>query len=340
VSLTWGDLNARARGLGTHLLSPARIVTLAGSADLRALADAMRTSGFELANDVESSAEDLELAVRRFAAAALRTLERWYGGRADALAVVLEDLDRRSLRAMLRGAAQGAAAPLRLAGAVPTPSLPERALAELARQPTVSGFAALLTAWKHPYGSALFPEAASAHPDLFRLELVLNRTWAARSLRSARRGGRVGPLIEFVRLTIDVENALTALVFAGAGRAEAPKDGFLPGGLVLPITAFEHAVTTGDAPACAARLAVAFGKTPLAAALRGGAHDLVGLEASLLEAQIAMLRDEQRRDPLGAGSVLLFVLRLRAQVAELRRIIWGIALSAPETARRAHAGVA
>jgi vacuolar-type H+-ATPase subunit C/Vma6 len=340
MSPTWEDLNARARGLGTHLLSPARIAMLAGSADLRALADAMRTSGFALAEDGEPSAEDLELAVRRFADGALRTLERWYGGRADALAVVLEDLDRRSLRAMLHGAAQGAAAPLRLAGAVPTPSLPERALAELARQPTVSAFAALLTAWKHPYGSALLPEAASPHPDLFRLELALNRTWAARAVRSARRAGRTGPLVAFVRLTIDVENALTALVFAAAGRTETPKDGFLPGGLRLPIDAFERAVATGDAQACAVRLAAAFGKTPLAAALRDGAHDVAALEASLLEAQIAMLRDDQRRRPLEPGSVLLFVLRLRAQVNDLRRIIWGLALSAPDDARRPHAGVA
>jgi vacuolar-type H+-ATPase subunit C/Vma6 len=330
VSLTWEDLNARARGLGTRLLSPARIATLAESADLRALAGAMRTSGFELAEDVEPSAEDLELAVRRFAATALRTLERWYGARAAALAIVLEDLDRRSLRAMLRGAAQGAAPSLRLAGAVPTPSLPERALVELARQPTVSAFAALLTAWKHPYGSPLLPEAASPHPDLFRLELELNRTWAARAMRSARRAGRTGPLVAFVHLTIDVENALTALVFAGAGKAETSKDGFLLGGLRLPIDAFERAVVTGDAAACAVQLAVAFGKTPLAAALRDGAHDVAMLEKSLLEAQIAMLRDEQRRHPLRPGSVLLFVLRLRAQVADLRRIIWGLALSAPE----------
>ena len=166
----WEDLTARTRGLATHLLAPGQLDGLARAPDFDALSDAFRALGLLVPEGGTVTPEQLELSVRRAAAAKLRTLTRWAGARKALLAVVFEDEDRRSLRAMLRGAVHGASAEQRLGGLIPTPALPERALGELARQPTPGAVAALLAAWGSPYGPALLPDAAAVHPDLLALE--------------------------------------------------------------------------------------------------------------------------------------------------------------------------
>ena len=47
----WEDLVARSRGLAAHLLSPARLATLAAAPDLGALAQGLRESGFDIEED-------------------------------------------------------------------------------------------------------------------------------------------------------------------------------------------------------------------------------------------------------------------------------------------------
>ncbi len=166
----------------------------------------------------------LELALRRAAADRLRLLARWCGPRVAILAVLFEDEDRRSLRALLRGSLQHAPAEARLAGLVPTPTLPERALRELANQATPAAVAALLTAWRNPYGSVLLAAASAAQPDLFTLELLVNRTFAARASRAAR---GTGLLADYVRDAIDLENAVHGAGARERGERHQPR-GSLP----------------------------------------------------------------------------------------------------------------
>lgn len=334
----WADLIARTRGLGTHLIPPARLHALAGAADLRALAQGLREAGIDLGEEPETAAS-FELSVRRSAAASLAILMRWSGARTAVLAVVYEDEDRRSLRAMLRGAAQGVAAEPRLAGLLPTPALPEKALLELARLPTVSAVVALLCAWRHPYGPPLRTEATSPHPDLLKLELTLARTFADRARRSARADG-AGVLLGYARQVVDLDNAMTALVLAGPDRSVTPKDLFLPGGSRITIEVYERAIVTGQWSAAAEQLATAFTRTPLAAVFRDPAAEPGTLERSLLRGQIDMLDAQARTDPLGPALVLSYALRLRAQVMDLRRIIWGLALGAPADVRMTARGAA
>ena len=142
----WEDLATRARGLATHLLGRADLDGLARAESLDALADVLRARGFLPAGGPATPGA-LELAVRRMAGARLAVLAAWGHARNTLLAVVFEDEDRRSLRALLRGAVRAAPPEERLAGLIPTPGLPERALAELAGQPTPGAIAALLTAW-------------------------------------------------------------------------------------------------------------------------------------------------------------------------------------------------
>ncbi len=326
---TWVDVNARSRGLSTHLLDRAQLELLAEAPDLPALAAGLIEAGLPVGEDVRPGAGALDLAVRREAATRLATLARWCGRRTGLLAVIFEDEDRRSLRAILRGAAQGAAVDARLSGLVPTPGLSERALGELARQPMIAKVAALLAAWRHPLGSPLLAVAGPAQPDLFTVELALGATYAARALAAARRAGRGGVLERHVRGLIDIDNAAAAMVLAPAHGDVKPKDAFLPGGAQLDITAFEQAVASGDAAAAALRVAEAFGRTALAAPFRRAADDPTGLEEALLRVRIRRYAAAVRRSPLGPEVPLHYALRLRAEVLDLTRIIWGVALGAP-----------
>jgi vacuolar-type H+-ATPase subunit C/Vma6 len=328
---TWDDVNARSRGLGTRLFTRVQLESLARAPDPAALTEGLRRLGLPVAGERDvAPPTELELAVRRWAAVALRTLARWAGPRVAALAVLYEEEDRKSLRAIVRGAIRGAAADTRLSGLIPTPALPERALEELARQPTPAAVASLLSAWRHPYGAVLAQAAGTGQPDPFALDAALDRAFAARAVAAARRAGR--ELLAYTRETVDVSNAVTALVLVVAGRDVVPKDVFLPGGERITITVFEEAVALGEPGAAGMRLARGFGRTALAAPFRHVTRDFADLEEELLRVRVREIARRARRSPLGPEPVLWFALRLRAQVVDLQRIVWGAALSAPRGA--------
>jgi len=326
MSARWEDLATRARGLATHLLTRPDIAALATAPNLDALGDALRARGFPLAEGTPT-ADALELAVRRAASAQLWLLTRWAGVRNPLLAVILDDEDRRSIRALIRGAAQGATTELRLAGLVPTPTLPERALTELAAQPTARAVATLLTAWGHAFGPGVLRAAQVTEPDLLELEHGLNRSFVERALRGARAAS--SPiLLDYVRETIDLENACAALVLAETEIDSAAKRAFVGGGHSLSLATFLDVIAEG--PGAARRLAAAFQGSPLASAFDRWGANPTRIEEQLLTRRVAHLRALARRDPAGPASVLEFALRLRAEVTDLQRVIWGVALRAPQ----------
>ncbi len=330
MTVRWEDLATRARGLAAHLLGRVELDALARAPGLDVLADSLRARGV-LPAEGPATPEALELAVRRMAGARLQLLAAWGRERNALCAVVFEDEDRRSLRALLRGAVRGAPADERLAGLIPTPGLPERALAELAGQPTPGAIATLLTVWGSAYGSALLPDAAAARPDLLTLEYRLNSLFVSRALRGAR-AARSRGLVDFVRETVDGENACTAIVLAGAEPDTPPERAFVEGGRRLSIEAFRDAVAAPDKSAAARRLAAAFGSDPLAVVFAQAAADPTAIEESILRQRIAAQGAAARRNPAGVASVLHYVLRLRAEVLDLRRVIWGVMLRAPRPA--------
>jgi vacuolar-type H+-ATPase subunit C/Vma6 len=325
----WDDLNARSRGLGTHFLTRSQLDALAREPDLPALAEALRRHGIlvaELAGPARPG--QIELGIRRWAARSLRTLGRWAGARAVALPFIFDDEDRRSVRAMLRGAVQRAPAERRLAGLIPTPALPERALEELGRSPTPAAAAGLLAAWRHPLAAPLAPLVAAAQPDLFALDLALARACVDRATQAAR-VARDESLREVVRETVDLENGVAAVVLAMEGKDVVPKDTFLPNGRRLSIVAFEEAIAARDPGGASARIAVALSGTPYADAFRRGARDPVTLTDELLRRRLRAIARRVRMAPLGPLAVLWFGLRLRAQVVDLQRVVWTVALGAP-----------
>lgn len=325
----WDDLNARARGLGTHLLEPAQMAALSREPDAPSLAAALRREGVLTTAMTEApSPQDLELAIRRWAAALLRILARWAGSRAAVLPLVFDEEDRRSLRSVLRGSVQHVPAEQRLAGLIPTPALPERALEELARTATPADAAALLAVWHHPFATTVLPAAAAAQPDLFALDLALSRAVAVRATDAARQS-RSGTLRSWVRDTIDLENARSAILLSTAGDDVVPADVFLPGGQHLTFPAFERAVMAREPGAVAMQLATAFAGTPYGATFMHAGRDVAALEHELVQQRMDELARERRRAPLGPLPVLWFALQLRTQVVDLQRIVWTVALNAP-----------
>lgn len=332
MSAQWEDLNARARGLATHLASRATLERLAEVPDLPTLARECVATGVLPVEPGDTSSIALELAFRRVAARNLQLVARWLGPRTELLRIVFEDEDRRSLRALLRGAAAGVAAEARLAGLIPTPSLPERLLEELARQPHASDMAALLVLWGHPYGPPLQAAAGTGTPNLFKLECELNQAFARRATGGAGPGGRA--LQSYVEECLDLENLRSGLVLV-VNELELSADvAFLPGGRHISFARFKAAARVGSVLGAANILAEGFGASEITQLVRRYATAPVDLEASLLRYQIGALRDQARRDPLGPATLLWYLLRLRAQSMSLAFLLWGAGLGLPPALRR------
>jgi vacuolar-type H+-ATPase subunit C/Vma6 len=326
--MDFADLNARARGLGTRLFPRAALETLAGFADPALLAAALERSGRLSGLAAEGAAHArIEAAVRQTAARHLRTLARWCGERAAALEVFYADQDRRSLRALLRGAVQGVRPEARLAGLVPTPRLPERALDDLARRPTPREIVRHLVALGDPYAGALAPLVEGLEVDLAELELALVRVLASRLRAAADAGDRA--LRDYARLRIDLANAQAALLLARERRDLDPAKCFVEGGRAIERATFVAAAnaTPADAPPLLAR---ALAGTPLGALFEGGVADPVALEAQALARLLGEQRRHARLDPLSSAPLVLFLLRLEAQSRDLLAIASGAALGVPE----------
>jgi vacuolar-type H+-ATPase subunit C/Vma6 len=321
----WGDIVARARGLSGRLLTPTQWRGLCLSRDLPGLAAQLSALGCiaPAATERATSAREIETAMRRRTGARLRLLARWAGPRASKLAPLFADEDRRSLRALARGAVAGVPSDARTAELIPTPDLPIKALEQLARARDVATIAAQLVVWHHPLAGAFVTEAGRQHPDLFHLDVAITRAFADVAGREARRAD--GPMRLFVARSIDFENLWSALALADEAADVDAGSLFAAGGTLVHADdlLLAHETRLQDAVASALRPRVT--GTPLAAALDPGGR---GREDRALEALVAEFRRLALREPLSTAPVISFVLRQRQELRVVRRVAWGIALGA------------
>ncbi|MHB0948107.1 MAG: V-type ATPase subunit [Gemmatimonadaceae bacterium] len=319
----WEGLATRVRGLSTHLVGAARMRELLRIGDLRMLVRALEE--LHVVESVAGSPVGVETAMRRVAAQRLATMWRWADTRQAQLAPLLEEEDRRSVRALVRGAAAGASPAARLAGLLATPTLPAAALDELASQATPAEVGTLLRAWGHPFGDVVIPSAAS---DLFATECALQRKWATRAAAAVRFGP--GTMQAFIGLLVDLANAATALTLAGSHADVEAAALFTPGGAHVGAAAFARAATARSPAAAGEQLAAAMEPPLLAAAVSDASMGHVPLEDGALRALIGWSRDLSRREPTGPAPVIHYVLRLRAQLRDIQLLVWRLALSAPQ----------
>ena len=89
MSVAWGDLNARVRGLARHLVGPEVMRQLADAPDLAAFVRVARAAGLVASEASAESVLEVELALRRTAARQLRLLLRWVGDRAPLVRIIV-----------------------------------------------------------------------------------------------------------------------------------------------------------------------------------------------------------------------------------------------------------
>jgi vacuolar-type H+-ATPase subunit C/Vma6 len=322
-----GDINTRARGLRTHLLQAQDFERLARTGTFAALHRELSARGFTR-SDAPATPASLERQVRLHAAKQMAILARWAtDGRDEVLPVLFEDEDRRSIEAVIRGAAQGAATEARMSGLVPTVHLSERALRVLASQPTPADVVRMLVVWDHPFGPPLVPTVAAPHPSLLHIEAALQQAFAGRAQQRASRGGP--QLVDYVQQVIDVMNAWSGLLHFPERDPAIADLVFIEGGRWLGRDAFGALWKLESRAAARRRLAFELRSSPLSEAFAAEQESIAELDASVLRAQIAWQHRCMRVDPSGAAPIIAFALELRAEVLNLRRILWGIALDAP-----------
>lgn len=319
-------LVARAKGLATHLLPRAALESLAEAGDVESLARGLRRLGADIDPIGEApNVIAIDAAAGRTAGRHLRTLTRWQR-RPGALDVFAADQDRRALRALLRGALQGAPAVRRLDGLLPTSSLPQRALNLLAHQPSSRAVVKQLFWLGHPDALRLLPLVRPARPDLVAIEVALLQGFADRAVAAARRDRH---LRDFVWASLDLGNAQNALLLAGGPHDVMPGVCFVDGGKWLKRPRFIAAASDGLPDQALTLLRAALAQSPFASSLPVVASEAARIERHFLVSAIGRFRDVARREPLSSAALLWVLLRLEAQTRDLRALAWGAALGTP-----------
>jgi len=326
-------LGARAKGLARHLIGREALETLAEADHFGDFVH--RLSHLGAAIDPIGEPADIfavERAVGRTTGRYLRTLYRWQEQTPGVLDVFAARQDHRSLRALLRGAAQGAPAEARLEGLLPTPSLPRLALADLARRASPAEVVHQLVPLAHPDAPRLLPLVRKTHPDLLAIDVAMRQGFAERAGRAAAGGDE--HLRDFVSTFIDMGNAETAILIAREGRDAAPLDFFVRGGRWLTARAFASAACAGSPQRASMTMAPALAGSPLASLLSPGAGDVASLDRAFLTSALNRLTHAARIDPLSSAPLLRVLLMLEAQQRDLRNLAWGAVLGTPASLRR------
>jgi vacuolar-type H+-ATPase subunit C/Vma6 len=325
--MDWGAVNARARGIATHLLDRESLLLAAGADSWDAATRTLVERGYPAeAGEARLTPEEFDRATGQVLANRLGMLARWLGPRGRGLAILSEEAEFRTLRRLLRGAAQGISPGARLRGAIPTAGLSEGALDRLSRAESPARLADELLRLGHPAGRALQSAGAGLRGSaLWRLEGALARLYAERLARAARHAGRA--VRRFAAILVDLLNAEALLLRVEWGPGVSPEEVFLPGGLVLDRARFTAAAALEPAGIRAA-LAKWFAGSPLGESF-GEATPARSFEARALGALLAWQRREGRRDPLGPGVVLEVITRMRAEAHDVRLVSGALELGAP-----------
>jgi vacuolar-type H+-ATPase subunit C/Vma6 len=331
----WEDVNARCRGLGSTLLGRAEWDRLEAATEWRAIPRVLqpwlRSAG------VPATPRDLDAALVQHHASVLDVVERWLGPRRRFLRVVWEGEERCALRAVLRGAAEGAAADRRLDGIVPTRGLPVRLLRRLAEARSPADAIAALGRAGHPFAPALARARIGPGPaGLLELDLALSRAWAERAVEGVRGGGL--RLVQWVREAIDAENALALAVSAEWVADLPPEDAWLPGGGRIDRQRFVAIARAEPGTDPLDLLRAHFRRGAIREAL-DEATEVPALARQILRRRTEAARAAARRDPLGPWPTCWFLLRTRLELTDLRHAAWRLAFrqDGPTAARGAAA---
>jgi len=136
-------------------------------------------------------------------------------------------------------------------------------------------------------------------------------------------------VVEYVEQVVDVMNTWSALLHFVERDPAIVDMTFVEGGRWITRDVFHKLMPLETRPQVEKRLAWELRRSALGSAFRGDIEDLAQLEGTMLRAQIDWQNRAVRVDPSGAAPIIGFAIELRAEVVNLRRIIWGVALEAP-----------
>ena len=326
-------LVARAKALSRRLVPRDALDRLADAGDLAGFARGLVRLGATI--DPLGESPDIfaiERAIERTTSRYIRTLQRWQTRSPGVLDVFNADRERRSLRALLRGAVQGAPFEARVAGLLPTSSLPLPALVALAREASAAAVVRQLIVFRRPHADRLLALAESARPNLMAIEVALLDDYADHATRAAAYGDDI--LRQFVHNRIDVINAQNALLMSGGPRELGPKDGFVGGGRWLTRPDFVSASAAESQDAARAHLRAALARTPLACLLETGLSGAAHLERTFLAETLKQLTRASRLAPLSTAPLMRVLIRIEAQSHDLRALAWAAFLDVPAPLRR------
>ena len=325
-------LIARAKGLARHLLTREALERLAESDDVGILSRRLAGAAPSIGPLVEpADVFTVEAAAARTAHRHLRTLRRWQDQLRGLLDLFDARQDRRSLRALIRGAATGAAADARLSGLLPTMSLPQRILRDLAHQPSPADVVRGLVVASHPDAPRLLPLIGKSQVDLFAIEVALTRGFAERASRAAACVDRFART--FVSDSIDLLNVETALRMAGQPREIDSRALFVSGGHSLSPSVFASAAAS-DSPERAATVLTAALAHHWPSSLPPVATQLEDIDRAFLVGALDRLTVAARTDPLSSAPVLKVLLLIEAESRDIRALAWGAQLGVPARFRR------
>jgi vacuolar-type H+-ATPase subunit C/Vma6 len=205
--------------------------------------------------------------------------------------------------------------------------LSERALGVLAAQPTIADVVRMLVLWNHPFGAPLVDAVAGTRPSLFQVEVALQRAFAGRALASASKAGR--HLVDYARQVVDVMNVWSALLHFPERDPTIVDLTFIDGGTFVDREVFRDLLALESFIEVRERLVHVLRGSALANAVTGEPGEMANLETAVLRAQVEEQRRAARTDPEGTAPLISFALALRAEMLNLRRTIWGVALETP-----------
>jgi vacuolar-type H+-ATPase subunit C/Vma6 len=333
-------LVSRAKGLSTRLLSRQTLEGLADADDL----DAFARSLSRVAPQLESVAPPIDVfaierAVGQTARRHLQTLNRWQEGRYGAPGATIGVLDiyaarqdRQSLRALLRGAAEGAPPTARLRGLLSTSALPQAALTRLAHAASPADVVGELERLSHPDVPRLRMLVKTSPADLLAMDVALLAGLGERATHAAAAADRQAR--DFVHALIDVGNVQNALLLAAGSGDATPADLFVRGGRWLTERAFVAAASARQREHALTVLAAALAASPLASALPAVPSDVSALDRAFLVETLRHLTRAARREPLSTAPVLRVLLLIEAQGRDLRALAWGAEMRTPPTLRK------
>ena len=325
-------LVARAKGISTRLLSRQTLEALAEADDLDAFARSLSRVAPQLESPVSPiDVFALERVVDQSARRYLETLDRWRERTVGVLDIDAARQDRQSLRALLRGAAEGAPPSARLRGSTPTTSLPQPALTGLAHASSPAGVVRELVIVGHPDARRLLPLVQTSQADLFAVEIALLLGFAERATRAVARADQQAR--DFVHLLIDAGNAQNAMLLAGGPGDVIPADVFVRGGRWLSAQAF--AAAAANQPEVALTLlAAALANSPLASALPAAAGGAATFDRSCLVEMLRHVTRAARLEPLSTAPLLRLLVLIDAQRHDLRALAWGAEMQTPPLLRK------